>query len=124
MSNKRKLLLVGFVLGAILYWLNPYDGYTILGVNQFRLMGIVGALSGSLACIRFRKSDVFAITSRLYYGYILAVGLRIVADMLFLESASHNLLPLELIWVSVLFFFPATFAGFLTRFVLGMVKGH
>jgi hypothetical protein len=81
----------------------------------------VSFISGFAASFICRKN--FAVPALIVTaGFAVAVVLRIVFDLVFIDPTSHNLFPIELIIWSLMSFIPAIAGAFLSSMVLKLGK--
>ena len=81
----------------------------------------VSFLAGIAGGIIYRKNFLFPglITT---VGFIIAVVLRIVYDLIFVDPTSHNLFPIELVMWSIMAFIPALAGAFLSSMILRLIN--
>lgn len=108
------MVLVGFLIGGLGYWFQPYNDLHILGINIYVIIG-VGAFLASSFMSFYKKSKPFKIAGFVTIGVILAVVCRIVYDITFWDGTSHNLAPFELVICGLIAFIPAIIGGFLGK---------
>ncbi len=109
MNTKMKLFLVGILAGGISYWFNNYNEYLLLGVNIHYIMFINSILFSFIVTyyLNSNSNDSAAIIS---LGALTAYIIRILFDVVFIDRTSHNLLPFEIIMISLIVF-PGTYLG-------------
>ena len=103
------IILVGILIGAISYWRIPYDEVNLLGIQIWLFVGS-GTLIGSLLSMLYFKKKPWQVGLLITLGVIIAVIIRIIYDILFWDSTSHNLAPFEVIF-SGLQSLPMAFVG-------------
>lgn len=89
--------LVGMLIGAISYWRVPYAEINFLDIQIWLLVGS-GALIGSLFSTLYFNQKPSKVGLLITLGVILAVIIRIIYDVTFWDSTSHNLAPFEVIF--------------------------
>jgi Na+/proline symporter len=100
------IFVVSICVAAFLYWTNPVAEIKEASLNAW----FGAAFLTALLCGLFFKIH-FALTGLLVSaGFVLAVIFRIIYDISFVDSSSHNLFPLEIVMWSFIAVFPA-FAG-------------
>jgi hypothetical protein len=113
MKNKIRIrigiTLAGLIVGGIAYWFQPYDWDTVLGINIYLIMAI-GALFASFLLKLFVNEKPTKIALLVSLGMALAVLARIIYDITFYDSTSHNMAPFEIIICGIITIPPA-FAG-------------
>ncbi|HET8865763.1 MAG TPA: hypothetical protein VFM80_08685 [Gracilimonas sp.] len=111
MKNKVRIgiTLVGLIIGGIAYWFQPYNQMTVLGLHIWLIMG-VGAFLSSIVLILYLKEKPLKIAQFVSFGVVLAVLARIIFDITFWDSTSHNLAPFEIIIAGIVTF-PSAIAG-------------
>lgn len=99
MKTKVKIwvTLVGILIGAISYWRIPYSEINLLEINIWLFVGS-GTLIGSLFSTLFFNQKPWKVGLLITLGVILAVIIRIIYDLTFWDSTSHNLAPFEVIF--------------------------
>ena len=111
MKPKVWAILIGFVVGSIAYFFNV-NNETIWGFpSAFFSWGLmaVGAFSGSFLLTIFLLEPPSIIALFVYLGVLFGVIARIGYD-LFNDPGTHNLFPLEIIFISFITI-PSAFAG-------------
>lgn len=113
-------VVAGTAIGAIAYWFQPYNETTFLGINIFVIMG-TGALLA--ACLLQLWRSTKPLTNAIYVttGVLVAVMLRILFDLTFMDATSHNLLPIEILFAGVVAF-PGALLGALVVFFATKVR--
>jgi uncharacterized SAM-binding protein YcdF (DUF218 family) len=111
MRNKVKIgnIAVGLTIGGIAYWFQAYNQLTIFGLHILLIMG-VGTFIGSVLLMLYLKERPLKIAMLFSLGVALAVLARIIYDITFLDSTSHNLAPFEII-ISGFITIPSAIAG-------------
>jgi hypothetical protein len=111
MKTKVKIwvTLVGILIGAISYWRIPYGEVNLLEIQIWLLVGS-GTLIGSLFSTLYFNQKPSKIGLLITLGVVLSVIIRIIYDVTFWDSTSHNLAPFEVIF-SVLQSLPMAFIG-------------
>ena len=110
-ENKMKIwvTLIGILIGAISYWRVPYNDVNFLDIQLWVLVGS-GTLIGSLFSTLYFNQKPSKIGLLITLGVILSVIIRIIYDITFWDSTSHNLAPFEVVF-SVLQSLPMAFVG-------------
>lgn len=80
----------------------------------------VSFLTGIAGGIIYRK-NLFIAGFIATAGFIVAVLLRIVYDLTFIDPTSHNLFPVELVMWSIMAFIPAVAGAFLGNMILRLI---
>jgi len=113
--------LVGILIGAISYWRIPYGEMNLLEINIWLFVGS-GTLVGSLFSTLFFNQKPWKVGLLITLGVILAVIIRIIYDVTFWDSTSHNLAPFEVIF-SGLQSVPMAFVGaYLAKIIQKFIK--
>ncbi len=84
----------------------------------------VSFISGIAGAVIYRKNFFFAglITTA---GFAVAIFLKIVFDLLFVDPTSHNLFPFELVIWGIMAFIPAIAGAFLSSMIFRIInKSH
>ncbi|MBT8393953.1 MAG: hypothetical protein HKO81_06875 [Flavobacteriaceae bacterium] len=89
--------LIGILIGAISYWRIPYDEMNLSEINLWLFVG-AGTLIGSLFSTLLFNLKPWKVGLLITLGVILAVIIRIIYDVTFFDSTSHNLAPFEVIF--------------------------
>lgn len=101
------IILVGLIMGGIFYWFKPYNQ---LHLNDIIPFWIIGAFLGSAILMFLLTEKVTRIAMLISFGFMIAVLLRIIYDITFVDPTHHNLAPFEIIGCG-LFVIPSSFAG-------------
>ena len=109
MNTKMKLFLVGILAGGISYWFNNYNEYLLLGVNIHFIM-LINSILFSFIVTYYLKSNSNDSALIISLGALSAYIIRILFDVAFIDNTSHNLLPFEIIMISLIVF-PGTYLG-------------
>jgi uncharacterized membrane protein YeaQ/YmgE (transglycosylase-associated protein family) len=111
MKNKIGIvtILVGIIIGGLAYWFQPYNRGTVFGIN-IRVIMSIGAFLGTLLLIIFLNEKPPKIALFVSLGVIIGVFARIIYDVTFWDSTSHNLFPFEII-ISGIVTVPCAFTG-------------
>jgi len=123
MSLKENLLLLaaGLLPGAIAFWINAYNDYDVLGIDQ-RIVLAAGTLLVAFIARLLTKKETLALATFIAAGVILAFLFRVAYDTTFIDKTHHNLLPFSIFLYSVISF-PAAFLGsLLARLITGKSK--
>jgi len=118
MKTKAKIwvTLVGMLIGAISYWRIPYAEMNLLEINIWLFVGS-GTLIGALFSTLLFNQKPWKVGLLITLGVILSVIIRIIYDVTFWDSTSHNLAPFELIFGG-LQSLPMAFVGaYLAKFI-------
>ena len=110
MKTAILIVLVGLILGGISYWIQPYSQIKILESNFIRIMWSAGPFFGALLLMFFLKEKPWRLALLISCGFLLAVFVRIVYDIIFIDPTHHNLAPFEII-ICGIFVLPCSFAG-------------
>ncbi len=119
---KAKLIslitLLGFIIGGMSYWFQPYNQMQLIG-NYMMIIRCTGVFFGALILMFFIKKEPFQISLFLAFGIMLAYFARLIYDITFWDSTSHNLAGIEIIIVAFITI-PFVFAGsfFASIFIL------
>jgi hypothetical protein len=81
-------------------------------------VSFLAGIAGGIIC---RKNFIYSglITTT---GFIIAIVLRIVYDLVFVDPTSHNLFPIELVIWSIMALIPALAGAFLSSMILRIVN--
>jgi len=88
--------LVGILIGAISYWRIPYVEINLLEINIWLFVGS-GTLIGAFFLTLFFDQKPWKVGLLITLGVILAIIIRIIYDITFWDSTSHNIAPFEVI---------------------------
>jgi len=115
------IILVGILIGAISYWRIPYAEMHLLGINMWLFVGS-GTLIGSLLSSLLFNQKPWIVGLLITFGVILSIIIRIVYDVTFWDSTSHNFAPFEVI-IGGLQSLPMGFVGaYLSKFIQTVKK--
>jgi len=114
------LALVGILIGAISYWRIPYDEMNYFEMSIWLFVGC-GALIGSIFSTLFFKQEPWKVGLFITLGVVLSVIIRIIYDVAFWDSTSHNLAPFEVI-LSGLQSLPMAFVGAYLAKIIQTIK--
>lgn len=95
-NHNITVLGAGFIAGVISFWFNPYNETVLAGISIWLLAAILSFLAALLMTIFLKKSN-WKIATLVIIGAMVAYIGRIFFDLL-LDSSSHNLFPLELLF--------------------------
>lgn len=109
MNTKMKLFLFGILAGGISYWFNSYNEYLLLGVNINYIM-FINSILFSFIVLFYLKSNSNDSAAIISLGALSAYIIRVLFDVIFIDNTSHNLLPFEIIMISLIVF-PGTYLG-------------
>ncbi len=112
--------LTGAIIGGMAYWFQPYNQSTVLGINIWLIIGI-GAFIASFLLQLFVNEKPAKIALLVSLGVALAVLARIVYDVTFRDSTSHNLAPFEIIICGIVTV-PSAFIGVYPAFLIKKYK--
>jgi len=107
-SKKLIATVLGFSLAAIIYWTIPYNEIRLLSFQVFTTWFLGNFVVGILSGILLKNKPVFS-SVLVLFGFILAVMLRIIYDVIS-DPSSHNLAGIELL-LAGLYVFPAALLG-------------
>lgn len=95
MHEKKILLIPGFLIGTISFWLVPYNELKLFGINIYYILLFLTVITAILIS---RKSPLkpIQIAGGVSIGVLIAQFIRIVYDI-YLIPKSHNLLPFEIV---------------------------
>jgi len=93
----------------------------IEGASHTNMWLGVSFLSGIAGGIIYRK-DLFIAGFITTAGFFVAVLLRIVYDLTFIDPTSHNLFPIELVMWGIMAFIPAVAGAFLGNMILRLIR--
>ena len=99
MKPKAKLLvtLVGVLVGASSYWPIPYEELDYLAIKIWGIVGLGSLIASYFSTVLIKQKS--AQTALLItIGVILSVIIRILYDITFWDSTSHNLAPFEILF--------------------------
>ena len=104
MKLKLKLVIIisGFVIGALSNWTFAYNEINLIENKVLWWIVIGGCLISSGFYIQFSKIKPFRISVLLWIGVIVAITFRAIYDILIIDPTSHNLIPFEIIFYSIL----------------------
>lgn len=94
---KMKIILVGILTGAISYWRIPYADLDYTDIKLWLFVGS-GTLIGSFFSTLFFLKKPWQVALFITLGVALAVLIRIIYDVAFWDSKSHNPAPFEVIY--------------------------
>jgi hypothetical protein len=111
MAFKENLLLLagGLIPGAIAFWINAYNDYNVLGIDQRLVLAAATLLVAFIARL-LTKKQTLTVATYIAAGVVLAFLLRVTYDTTFIDKSHHNLLPFSLFLYSIISF-PAAFLG-------------
>lgn len=109
MKVKLASIIAGVVIGGIGYWFQPYNQLNVFGIHTY-IIWFVGAFLISMLLMFLFKCKKLTLSSFMALGILLAVTLRILFDIAFLDPTSHNLFPFEIIICGIVSF-PGALAG-------------
>ena len=112
--------LTGAIIGGMAYWFQPYNQSTVLGINIWLIIGI-GAFIASFLLQLFVNEKPAKIALLVSLGVALAVLARIVYDVTFRDSTSHNLAPFEIIICGIVTV-PSAFVGVFLAHLIKKLK--
>ena len=101
--------LVGLLIGAISYWRVPYNEMNFLDIKIWVLVGS-GGLIGSLFSTLYFNQKPAKTGLLITLGVVLSVIIRIIYEVTFFDSTSHNLAPFEIVFSGIQSL-PMAFAG-------------
>lgn len=107
--KKFWIILAGIMAGGIAYWFQPYNQSTMLGINIWLIMS-TGVFITVFLLKLLSNDKPNKIALLVSSGVILAVFARIVYDVTFWDSTSHNLAPFEIV-ICAFVVLPVAFAG-------------
>ena len=102
------VLLLGFLVGAIGYWMADFSKDRALFESVYYI-NATGAFLATLIAGIFRKKQPSWNALMVTFGVVLGMLSRIVVDILF-DPTSHNLFPFELM-IGLVIVLPACFFG-------------
>lgn len=91
------------------------------GTSHSNMWMGVSFLAGIVGGIIYRK-DFFVAGFVSTVGFAIAIVLRIVYDLTFVDPTSHNLFPIELVFWSIMAFIPAIAGSFLSTMVFRIIN--
>ncbi|WP_430927594.1 hypothetical protein [Polaribacter marinivivus] len=106
-------IIVGFLIGALSYWFNPYNEMYVAGINIYKILGF-GSFISSILLTYFLKEKFYRTALFMTLGVFFAVFSRIVYDIK-IDGSSHNLFPFEIIFTSIITIVAAIVGGYLTE---------
>jgi hypothetical protein len=111
MKNKVNIgiILTGLIIGGMAYWFQPYNQMTVLGLHIWLIMS-VGAFLSSIFLILYLEEKPLKPALLVSLGIVLAVFARIVFDVNYFDSSSHNLAPFEIL-ICMIISFPSAISG-------------
>lgn len=112
--------LTGAIIGGMAYWFQPYNQSTVLGINIWLIIGI-GAFIASFLLQLFVNEKPAKIALLVSLGVALAVLARIIFDVTFWDSTSHNLAPFEIIICGIVTV-PSAFVGVFLAHLIKKLK--
>ena len=108
-KNNSWIIVVGILIGAISYWRIPYEEMNLLDIQLWLLVGL-GTLIGSLLLTLYFNQKPSKVALLITFGVVLSVIIRIIYDVTFWDSTSHNLAPFEVV-IGGFQSFPMAFLG-------------
>ena len=115
------LLLFGFIVGVLAYWLNSYNDLNVLGIHIYIILS-VGSFIAAFAGMTIFKKKSFFTSVVINSGILIAVLFRIFFDIEFIDSSHHNLFPFEIIIVLLIAFPSALIGAYLSYFLKKLKK--
>jgi hypothetical protein len=91
------VVVLGIITGALANWRYAYDQLNFFENKGIWLVVILGSFLGSLAAMLLKNIHPFRASGFIWIGIITSVFLRILYDILFYDSISHNLFPFEIL---------------------------
>ncbi|WP_228850494.1 hypothetical protein [Aegicerativicinus sediminis] len=123
MKTKVKFLitLIGFLIGAVSYWRTPYKELNLLD-TQMWILFVFGTLIGSFILNLYLNNKPIKVAILISLGVVLSVIFRILYEITFMDTSSHNLAPFEIL-VSVIQTLPMSLLGaYLGKTILKLKK--
>ncbi len=122
MANKVRIgiTVVGLIIGGIASWFQPYNQMKLFGLHIWLIMS-AGAFLSSIFLILYLKEKPLKVALLVSLGVALAVVARIIFDLTFWDSSSHNLAPFEIIICGIITF-PSAIAGGYLGFLISQVR--
>ncbi len=122
MKSKARIVttLTGAIIGGMAYWFQPYNQSTVLGINIWLIIS-VGAFVSSFLLQLFVNEKPAKIALLVSLGVALAVLARIIFDVTFRDSTSHNLAPFEIIICGIVTV-PSAFVGVFLAHLIKKLK--
>ena len=111
MKPKVKFLitLIGFLIGGVSYWRTPYNELNLLD-TQMWILFVFGTLIGSFIVNLYLNNKPIKVAILISLGVVLSVIFRILYEITFMDTSSHNLAPFEIL-VSVIQTLPMSLLG-------------
>ncbi|MCA6078544.1 hypothetical protein [Fulvivirga sedimenti] len=118
MQTKRWLFYVlgGLVVGIFYAWFNDYNNPTVLGIKVKTILMTASSILAFLLCY-FERGKAVIIALQISAGVALAVILRIIWDLTFVDETMHNLAPFEIGLAFGLSFITSLIGGLVGSFV-------
>ena len=123
LKTKVKFLitLIGFLIGAVSYWRTPYEELNLLD-TQMWILFVFGTLIGSFIVNLYLNNKPIKVAILISLGVVLSVIFRILYEITFMDTSSHNLAPFEIL-VSVIQTLPMSLLGaYLGKTILKLKK--
>ena len=109
-------LLGGVVIGIFYAWFNTYNDPTLFGI-RLRTMLMTGCSILAFLLCYYETKKPLALAAYIAAGVAIAVILRIVWDVSFVDNTSHNRAPFEIAIASGLAFITSLIGGFIGKLV-------
>ena len=110
------VLVLGFFVGALSYWFNPYGTSKAFGTSIYTVLSI-GGLASSFCVTFLLKLKPILVPIFMVIGLNSAVMARIVFDTIFWDPTSHNLMPFELLQFGLITSIVSLIGTFLAVFI-------
>ena len=108
-KNNIATILAGLIIGGLAHWFQPYGQMTILEIHIWWILSI-GSFIVSILLKLYLQEKPLKIALMVSLGVVLALLARIIYDVTFWDSTSHNLAPFEFI-LSGIVAVPSALAG-------------
>lgn len=116
-------VVLGIITGAIANWPYAYDQLNFFENKGIWLVVVLGSILGSIAAMLVKKIHPFRASGFIWIGNIASVFLRVVYDILFYDSTSHNLFPFEILIYSIVSYPSALFGAYLIV-IVRIIQGN
>ncbi len=103
------IILFGILIGGIAYWRTPYSDMNLMDDGLWLLMGTMAFVAALVSFLVFKEKP-WLTGLLICLGVAISIMLRVLYEVSFWDSTSHNLWPFEII-ISILQALPMSIAG-------------
>ena len=108
-KSKYWIVFTGVLIGAVSYWRVPYADLNLNDLSTWLFVGSVSFIGGFVLKLAFRQAP-FKLGLFTMLGVVASILLRIIYDVIILDTSSHNMAPIEII-ITALQSFPVAVVG-------------